>query len=184
MDHTVYYTGVTKDTAEGFHKLWQEADHHAFSPAKWRLSEKGKSYVPSEVRQSESEEMLEAQIAAREVANPATFGSTSCQVVRDAATHDVIGIVTIDFEELLILVSPDWQRCGIASTAVSVLVHAGRLEGWDTVTASVSNDNKASQIVLDRLGFKVKERDESNGQGFTMYTLDLTAVPAFGENDA
>lgn len=77
----------------------------------------------------------------------------------DTGLHDIVGIGrlvkshTANEAELAVIVSDSFQRRGIGTEMVRLLVDFGRQEQLDRITATVLHENRAMQKIFEKLGF-------------------------------
>ena len=111
------------------------------------------------------------------------FGDYDRELVLVAETHNalhspqgIVGIARISRThgtsdaEVAIIVCDEWQRRGLGSELLKRVVQIARQEKIRGISAEVLRDNIGMQIVMKRIGFRLKLTDSSNS---IRATLDL-----------
>ena len=111
------------------------------------------------------------------------FGDYDRELVLVAETHNtlhgpkgIVGVARISRTqntqeaEIAIIVCDEWQRSGLGSELLKRIVQIARQEKIRVIKAQVLRDNIAMQIIMKRIGFRLKFTDSS---GSMRATLDL-----------
>lgn len=77
--------------------------------------------------------------------------------------------------ELGYVIGTIWQHKGYATEALQAILSYAKTEfGFDTIRALVETENKKSRLLLEKLGFTVKEYTEQNQKPYAHYYINLT----------
>jgi len=85
-----------------------------------------------------------------------------------AAGPEIIGVGRLSRQhelneaEFAITVGDHWQRCGLGTQLLTLLVQAGRHENLERITAIMLADNLGMQRVARKLGFTLRHADEAD----------------------
>ncbi len=107
-------------------------------------------------------------------------GNGCCYTIRRTAEENLIGLVSLQQQEnnadlsyqadLSYWLQPMYWRRGLMTEAVTaVMQHWLTLHPQSIIMASSHNDNLASQALLQRVGMKLAETDETNKEGIRHY---------------
>lgn len=133
---------------------------------------------PEITRYTENLYPREKEIAYTEdyIHNMYEFYGFGIWTVMEKASGKIIGRAGLamregfDIPELGYIIGTPWQHKGYATEAlVAILAYAKKEFGFDTIRALVETENKKSRLLLEKLGFTVKEYSEQNQKLFAHY---------------